>query len=125
MLIKNIPLHSYENSCAFRGKTSYARDFYKLYSESFGPGAEAVFTTKYVLERQSPIVYVSHDENGDWQFFGKEQNITEEDARVIAFGEILKISPLVEKILWITERMQAWLSETNEWQTSLFKSPLK
>jgi len=63
--------------------------------------SQAVFTTKYVLEGQSSMVHVSHDKNCDWQFFGKEQNITEENARVISLGEILKINPSVKQILRI------------------------
>ena len=31
----------------------------------------AVFTTKFILESQSPIMYVYHDEeDGAWQFSG-------------------------------------------------------
>lgn len=83
---------------------------------------KVVFTTKYVLENNSPIVYVSHDGDGDWQFFGKEDDLSEDDARIVSFGEILEINPSLKEILWIPEGMQAWLNiETKEWQTSLFK----
>jgi len=85
---------------------------------------QVVFTTKYVLENHSPIVYVSHDADGDWQFFGNEDDLNEDDARIISFGEILEINPTLKEILWIPEGMQAWLNiETKEWQTSLFKNP--
>jgi len=84
---------------------------------------QAVFTTKYVLENHSPIIYVSHDVDGDWQFFGQEDDLSEEDARIISLGEILKITPSLKEILWIPEGMQAWLNaETKEWQTSLSKN---
>lgn len=83
---------------------------------------QAVFTTKYVLENNSPVIYVSHDADGDWQFFGKEDGLNEEDARIISFGEILKINPSLKEILWIPEGMEAWFNdETKEWQTSLPK----
>jgi hypothetical protein len=48
-----------------------------------------VFTTKYVLKEGSPIVYASHDSDGDWQFLGPEDNLREEDAMVVALNEIL------------------------------------
>jgi hypothetical protein len=81
---------------------------------------QAVFTTRYVLENNSPIIYVSHDKEGDWQFFGKEDDLTEKDARIITLGEIIALEPLLNKILWIPEGMQAWLNiETQEWITSV------
>ena len=87
---------------------------------------QAVFTTKYVLENNSAIIYASHDTDGDWQFFGKEGGSNEEDARIISFGEILKISPSLKEILWIPEGMEAWFDdEKNGWQTSLPKKDPK
>ena len=68
---------------------------------------QAVFTTKYVLENNSPIVYASHDDGGDWQFFGKEEELSEEDSRIISFGEMLKICPSLKEILWISKGMEA------------------
>ena len=51
----------------------------------------AVFTTKYVLELQSPILYVSHDEeDGAWQFFG-EEDVTESDCRIISLLNFLEL----------------------------------
>lgn len=81
---------------------------------------QAVFTTRFVLENNSPIVYVCHDDEGDWQFFGKEEELTEEDARIISFGEILRINPSLKQILGISQGMEAWFNfETKEWKTSL------
>ena len=60
---------------------------------------KAVFTTKYVVVENSPIVYVSHDEEGDWQVFSSEEDIEIEDSMVVSLGEILEIDQSVEKIL--------------------------
>lgn len=77
-----------------------------------------VITTKFVIENNSPIVYVFRDEEGDWQFFGKEENIKEEDAKVISLDEILEIDPSINDILWISNGMQAWRDNVNsEWNT--------
>ncbi len=58
-----------------------------------------VFTTVYVIEKDSPIVYVSHDMDGDWQFFGNEENVEIDKARVVLLGEIIKRDPSVKEVL--------------------------
>ncbi|SEW25262.1 hypothetical protein SAMN05421841_1843 [Chryseobacterium wanjuense] len=68
----------------------------------------AVITTKFVLEDNSPIVSVFKDEEGDWQFFGKEKGILEEDARVIKLEEILRIDKSIGDILAIKNRSHVW-----------------
>lgn len=51
----------------------------------------AVFTTKSVLEKNAPILYVFHyEEDGAWQFSGEEE-CSEEDFRVISLEEIINI----------------------------------
>ncbi|MBC9934856.1 DUF4262 domain-containing protein [Chitinophaga qingshengii] len=50
-----------------------------------------VFTTRQVLEGK-PILYVYHDEEGDWQFHSEQQPI-EEDVRLVALAQIVKIDP--------------------------------
>lgn len=71
----------------------------------------AVLTTKFVLEDNSPIVSVFKDEEGDWQFFGKEEGISEEDARVVSLEEILEIDKSIKDILSIDNRSHAWRDE--------------
>lgn len=44
-------------------------------------------TTRYVVDDNSPIVYVAYDEDGDWQFFGADQ-IEESDAVVWSVKQI-------------------------------------
>jgi hypothetical protein len=51
----------------------------------------AVFTTKYILEKHSPVLYVYHYRNdGAWQFSSIE-NCIEEDYRIISLEEMIKI----------------------------------
>lgn len=50
----------------------------------------ACITCYHVLEGYKSILYVSHDEDGYWQFLCGE-NHKEEDARVVSLGEILSI----------------------------------
>ena len=52
----------------------------------------ACFTCCHVLEEHSPILYVSHDDDGFWQFLcGREH--TEEEARIVSLAYILKLDP--------------------------------
>jgi hypothetical protein len=51
----------------------------------------AVFTTKYVLKHNSPVLYAFHDEDdGAWQFLGVE-DCEEKDFRIIALEEMINI----------------------------------
>ena len=53
---------------------------YKLFTIYF----RAMFTCCHVLEDHKPILYISHDEDGDRQFlYGG--NHREEDARILSF----------------------------------------
>ena len=61
------------------------------------PNKQAVFTRCHIIEQNNPILYVKHDEDGDWQFLCGE-NHTTEDARIIAFQEIINIDPSVNKV---------------------------
>lgn len=58
-----------------------------------------VFTTKYVIKRGSPIVRVLHDEDGDWQFLGNEDNLQETDAMVVSLREIIEFDETLSKII--------------------------
>ena len=50
----------------------------------------ACFTCCHVLEAHKPILYVSHDEDGFWQFLCGG-NHTEEEARIVSLAAILKL----------------------------------
>jgi hypothetical protein len=58
----------------------------------------AVFTTKYVIQRNSSILYVYHYENGNWQFSGKENILDDEDYKVISLKEMIEIDPSILEI---------------------------
>ena len=53
----------------------------------------AVFTTKFVLDENRDITYVTHEEeDGVWQFFSDDKfEDFEEVAKVIGLGEIIEI----------------------------------
>ena len=57
----------------------------------------AVFTTKFVILNNSPILYVSHDKDGDWQFHGAEEATTE-DAAIVRLDEMIAIDNSVLEV---------------------------
>ena len=55
----------------------------------------AVFTTRQVLEREEPILQVTHDsDDHGWQFIGSSDG-TVENGRVIALEEAVELDPSV------------------------------
>ena len=47
-----------------------------------------VLTTRFVIYDNSEIIRIIHEENGDWQFLGCEDNLKESDAVVVSLGEM-------------------------------------
>ena len=61
------------------------------------PKNQAVFTCLHIINENKPILYVKHDDEGDWQFLCGENHVTE-DARIIALQEVINIDPSVSKV---------------------------
>lgn len=55
----------------------------------------AVITTKYILEGKSPILSVFHYDDGSWQFSGPEEDLPDDDYRVLSLEEIIKMDSSV------------------------------
>lgn len=72
-------------------------------------------TCCHVLKENSPILYVSHDEDGCWQFLCGGQH-SEADARIVSLADILRIdnSMAVLAELDFGEYAEA-KSETSDW----------
>ena len=58
----------------------------------------ACFTCRHVLEQHRPILYVSHDEDGYWQFLCGGSH-TEADVKIVSLAEILKIDSSVAALV--------------------------
>ena len=56
-----------------------------------------VFTTRFVIENNSPIILVSHDEEDDWQFLSQEGPV-ESEARIILLEEMIQHDPSILEI---------------------------
>lgn len=80
-----------------------------------------VFTTPQWLENNEPIVYVVHDEDGDWQFLTKE--IDFENGKVVALEQII----LRDKTLNEVFDLEYWEAAEREfvggkWKRKKFES---
>lgn len=47
--------------------------------------------------KNSPILYVYLDDDGDWQCLGGEE-VDESDARIISIGELLELDPTLTTV---------------------------
>ena len=76
----------------------------------------AVFTTKYIIDKLSTILYVYHEDDGCWQFHG-DDNVTEEDARIVSLGEMIVIDKSLEELLSMPEGYEAYrYNKKEKWQ---------
>jgi hypothetical protein len=58
----------------------------------------AVFTTRFVIDDNSPILFVFHYDDGSWQFSGAEENLSDSDFRIVSLGEILKHDDSIKEL---------------------------
>ncbi|MBQ8514164.1 MAG: hypothetical protein IJ496_02065 [Ruminococcus sp.] len=75
----------------------------------------ACFTCRHVLEDNKPILYVSHDEDGCWQFLCGE-NHAEDDAIIVSLAKILSIDESMEALAELDYGEYAEAEdETSDW----------
>jgi hypothetical protein len=76
----------------------------------------AVFTTKHILNDNSPILYIYHDEDGAWQFFGNE-DATEENARLVCLADMIEIDNSILEIAYMPMGYYAYRADKkSEWK---------
>jgi hypothetical protein len=54
----------------------------------------AVFTTAKILSKADCILYVLHDDEGDWQFHSG-QKTHDEEPKIVALSEMVKLDPSI------------------------------
>ncbi|MCR5570342.1 MAG: hypothetical protein K6G31_13890 [Paludibacteraceae bacterium] len=75
-----------------------------------------VFSTKGIVENNVSINYIVHDEEGDWQFLNLDEDLTEDNARLLSLEEVINMDNSIEKILDMDLGYYAIKSEsTNAW----------
>ncbi|WP_223266519.1 DUF2185 domain-containing protein [Gelidibacter gilvus] len=59
---------------------------------------KAVFTCNHILDNKSPILYVEHDSDGDWQFLCGQNEHTEENAKIISLKQAVEIDKTLNEL---------------------------
>ena len=75
----------------------------------------AVITLTRILDGSKPILYVVHDEDGDWQFLDGG-DVSEEDAKTVSLKRVVGLDPSLKGLAdlpagWMAERKspdQSW-----------------
>lgn len=75
------------------------------------PENTAVFTTAKVLKDGKPILHVSHDADGAWQFHTGE-DVEEKDSMVVSLKEMVRHDPYLADLAdlalgWVADRKSA------------------
>jgi hypothetical protein len=73
----------------------------------------AVITTKYVLNENSPILFVNHFEDGFWQFCGSENNLEDADYKIISLEEMIEIDSSILEISDLPYEGMAYREDVN------------
>jgi len=73
-----------------------------------------VISTKNIINDGLPIIRVIHDGDGDWQFLGDEENLTEDDAVIVSLEEILEIDNSLFELINMPKNKQAIRNNKNE-----------
>ena len=66
----------------------------------------AVFSVRDIVFRDRPILFVSHDDDGDWQFLTGER-VREKDATVVSLGEIVELD---RTLLELADLPSGWIA---------------
>lgn len=77
----------------------------------------ACFTCNHILDELKPVLYVTHDEDGYWQFLcGLEEHKTE-NGRIISLKEITGVDVTVNNLFEMPEGVGAERKSVHdEWQ---------
>jgi Domain of unknown function (DUF4262) len=79
-----------------------------------------VFTTKQALNGD-PILYVYHDEDGEWQFHTSESPSLS-DTILVCLEDILKLDPSINELYHLSPGWRAWRKSVNDrWETEAYE----
>jgi len=77
----------------------------------------ACFTCDHVLNRERPILHVTRDEDGDWQFMCGQNDHTEANAKIISLKQVTEIDQSVNDLFEMPLGVGADRASVNEkWQ---------
>jgi hypothetical protein len=85
----------------------------------------AVFTTAKILSRIDAILYVLHDDEGDWQFHSGN-DVCEDEPKIVTLSEIVELDSSV--LILADLPIGAFATRKNKdecWQQSITKDTIK
>lgn len=77
-----------------QGKSNSGKNEFKFKE----PENTACFTCDHVLNRERPILYASHDIEGDWQFLCGQEDHTEENAKIISLKQTTDLDSTINEL---------------------------
>ena len=87
------------------------------------PPDRLVYTTRFVLDKDYPILVVSHDPDGEWEFLCGTTD-KPKDAREILLGEVLDFDERVCEVADLPVGWRAWRSDpSGPWMQGPISGP--
>jgi hypothetical protein len=77
----------------------------------------ACFVCNHVLDKKRPILYVTHDAEGDWQFLCGEDDHTEDNVKIISLMQAVELDKTTNELYEMPANVGAEREKvTEKWQ---------
>ena len=77
----------------------------------------ACFVCNHVLDKNRPILYVTHDSEGDWQFLCGEDDHTEDNVKVISLMQAVELDKTINDLYEMPTKVGAEREKiTEKWK---------
>jgi len=71
------------------------------------PPNVATFTTRQVIHERHPILYVTHDDDGAWQFHTGDSEVSAKDCMIVCLAEMVQSDP---SLLALADLPHGWVA---------------
>lgn len=68
---------------------------------------KACFVCEHVFNKSRPILYVTHDSDGDWQFLCGESEHTVENAKIISLMQVVELDKTINDLFEMPKNVGA------------------
>jgi hypothetical protein len=72
------------------------------------------YTTSAIMSREDSIVFITHDEDGEWQFF-PDKDFAMDEVMMVTVDQVKAIDPGIEAALSIPTGTRVMRANGNEW----------
>ena len=110
------------------------------YNQEFGNSRGGVFSIKEIIFNKTPVLHVTHDIDGDWQFLGSE-DATETEVAFVHVAHLVEVDPTLLEVrdlplgwhawresvgeVWKREKMSDYEYSNEEWNKKITKELLE